>query len=260
MFRLLVESACKFSFVFVLVSALFFVADAESQNSVTKLVRVMPVDGSPDFDPVDNESYVTSVVAPLVVEVRAGASVKEGDDVVFTVVLTGGVSTQDIVVPLTYAGTASSGIDYLGFPNFVVIESGESFATVSFPSVEDAVVEVDESVSVTVGSNTGYILGGVTTAEVVIQDFSPAQSLGKLVTDDSTDGAVAVGDVLTYTVTMTNTGNTTLTGVVVSDALITPNSITCPNVAPGATCQLVGTYTVTQADADAGNLRNTAVV
>ena len=82
----------------------------------------------------------------------------------------------------------------------------------------------------------------------------------KALTNDSTGGAVAVGDVLTYTVTMTNTGNTTLANVVVSDALITPNSITCPNVAPGATCQLVGTYTVTQADADAGNIRNTAVV
>ena len=71
---------------------------------------------------------------------------------------------------------------------------------------------------------------------------------------------VAVGDELTYTVTRTNTGNTTLANVVVSDALITPNSNTCASVAPGATCQLVGTYTVTQADADAGNIRNTAVV
>ncbi|WP_139187839.1 OmpA family protein [Pseudoxanthomonas sp. CF385] len=89
---------------------------------------------------------------------------------------------------------------------------------------------------------------------------TPGQSLVKAMTADSTGGAVAVGDVLTYTVTMTNTGNTTLANVVMSDALITPNSITCPNVAPGATCQLVGTYTVTQADADAGNIRNTAVV
>ncbi|WP_093489189.1 OmpA family protein [Pseudoxanthomonas sp. YR558] len=89
---------------------------------------------------------------------------------------------------------------------------------------------------------------------------TPSQTLVKALTGDSTGGAVAAGDVLTYTVTMTNTGNTTLTGVVVSDALITPNSTTCPNVAPGATCQLVGTYTVTQADADAGNIRNTAVV
>ncbi|MGB9101942.1 MAG: OmpA family protein [Stenotrophomonas indicatrix] len=89
---------------------------------------------------------------------------------------------------------------------------------------------------------------------------NPSQTLVKALTNDSTGGAVAVGDVLTYTVTMTNTGNTTLTGVVVNDALIVPNSTACASVAPGATCQLVGTYTVTQADADAGNIRNTAVV
>ncbi len=92
---------------------------------------------------------------------------------------------------------------------------------------------------------------------------NPAQELEKLLTgnaDGDASGTVSVGDVLTYTVTMTNTGNTTLANVVVSDALITPNSNTCASVAPGATCQLVGTYTVTQADADAGNIRNTAVV
>ena len=89
---------------------------------------------------------------------------------------------------------------------------------------------------------------------------TPGQSLVKALTGDSTGGAVAVGDELTYTITLSNTGNTTLTGVVVNDALITPSSITCASVAPGATCQLVGTYTVTQADADAGNIRNTAVV
>ncbi|WP_162338811.1 DUF7507 domain-containing protein [Pseudoxanthomonas japonensis] len=89
---------------------------------------------------------------------------------------------------------------------------------------------------------------------------TPGQSLVKALTGDSTGGAVAVGDELTYTITLSNTGNTTLTGVVVNDALITPSSISCASVAPGATCQLVGTYTVTQADADAGNIRNTAVV
>ncbi len=92
---------------------------------------------------------------------------------------------------------------------------------------------------------------------------NPALTLVKALTgnaDGDASGTVSVGDVLTYTVTMTNTGNTTLANVVVSDALIAPDSTACPDVAPGATCRLVGTYTVTQADADAGNIHNTAVV
>ncbi len=84
------------------------------------------------------------------------------------------------------------------------------------------------------------------------------QELSKAVTADSTGGDAAVGDVLTYTVTLTNRSNATLANVELSDALITPRSIVCASVAPGAVCQLVGTYTVTQADADAGVVRNTA--
>jgi len=84
------------------------------------------------------------------------------------------------------------------------------------------------------------------------------QTLVKAVTADSNGGDAAVGDVLTYTVTLTNRSNATLLDVEVSDALITPHSVVCASVAPGATCQLVGGYTVTQADADAGQIRNTA--
>ncbi|WP_157074160.1 OmpA family protein [Pseudoxanthomonas mexicana] len=97
-----------------------------------------------------------------------------------------------------------------------------------------------------------------TTSTSITQTSS--QILVKALTNDSTGGAVVVGDVLTYTVTLTNTGNTTFAGVTVNDALTIPSSITCASVVPGATCQLVGTYTVTQADADAGTIRNTAVV
>ncbi|KAB8164906.1 DUF11 domain-containing protein [Lysobacter maris] len=95
----------------------------------------------------------------------------------------------------------------------------------------------------------------------VTVDAQPAQTLLKELTDNADEdgsGTVSVDDTLTYTVTATNTGNTTLTDVVVNDSRITPNTITCATVAPGATCVLSGTYVVTQADADAGTIRNTA--
>jgi len=76
--------------------------------------------------------------------------------------------------------------------------------------------------------------------------------------DEDGDGLVSADDTLTYTVTMTNTGTATLSGVVVSDNLITPNSITCATVAPTNTCVLTGTYTATQADIDGGEIFNTA--
>ena len=71
---------------------------------------------------------------------------------------------------------------------------------------------------------------------------------------------VVLGSVLTYTVTATNTGNVTLNNVVVSDndLPLDPASNTCASVAVGDTCVLAGTYTVTQADVDAGEVVNTA--
>ncbi|HQZ62988.1 MAG TPA: hypothetical protein PK021_11340, partial [Dokdonella sp.] len=77
--------------------------------------------------------------------------------------------------------------------------------------------------------------------------------------DGDGSGSVTQGDVLTYTITVTNTGNVPLTNVVVSDPLITPTGGTtpCASVAVGGTCTLIGTYTVTAADVTTGSISNT---
>lgn len=75
--------------------------------------------------------------------------------------------------------------------------------------------------------------------------------------DNDGNAQVTSGDVLTYTVTATNTGAAVLTNVVVSDPSIAPASTTCASVLPTQTCALTGTYTVTAADASAGNVTNT---
>ena len=77
--------------------------------------------------------------------------------------------------------------------------------------------------------------------------------------DGDASGTVTQGDVLTYTVTVTNTGNIPLTNVIVTDSLITPTGGTtpCATVAVGGTCTLIGTYTVTAADVTTGSITNT---
>ncbi|NCA71969.1 MAG: DUF11 domain-containing protein, partial [Sphingobacteriia bacterium] len=85
----------------------------------------------------------------------------------------------------------------------------------------------------------------------------PELTLEKVLSD--APEPIALDSVLTYTVTATNTGNVTLTNVVVSDSLITPASETCASVAVGETCVLTGTYRVTQTDVDAGQVVNTAI-
>ncbi len=82
------------------------------------------------------------------------------------------------------------------------------------------------------------------------------------VVDVDSNGTDA-GDTIDYTFTVQNTGNVTLTGATVTDPLL-GGTISCPaaaSIAPGqiAACPSV-TYTLTQADINAGSRSNTASV
>ena len=78
-----------------------------------------------------------------------------------------------------------------------------------------------------------------------------------------TNEAADPGDLITYSFTVRNTGNVTLTNVLVADPLVP--TITCqtsknpiPSLAPGAQETCTGSYAITQADLDAGKKDNTA--
>jgi uncharacterized repeat protein (TIGR01451 family) len=76
-------------------------------------------------------------------------------------------------------------------------------------------------------------------------------------------GYSKVGDVIHYTITATNTGNTTLAAVTITDPNATLGTCTPVNgssLAPAATMTCSATHTVTQADIDAGHYLNTACV
>ncbi len=82
-----------------------------------------------------------------------------------------------------------------------------------------------------------------------------------LVDDTNGSGRVDAGDTVSYTFTVTNTGNVTLAPVTVSDALLGLVDAACVDLlAPGATatCSTVGTYVLTLADVNAGGVENTA--
>ncbi|HET9520758.1 MAG TPA: hypothetical protein VFO73_06925, partial [Candidatus Limnocylindrales bacterium] len=87
---------------------------------------------------------------------------------------------------------------------------------------------------------------------------SPALTLDKTATPATYD---SVGDVISYSYLLTNSGNVTL----VAPFTITDNKATdeaCPatptSLAPGATITCTASYTITQADLNAGSVTNTA--
>jgi hypothetical protein len=100
----------------------------------------------------------------------------------------------------------------------------------------------------------------LTASDSVIEDDNFSQSvdlsLSKSLSGQS-DTPVILDTTLDYEVVATNTGNVTLTDIVVSDDLLGTN-VACATLAPSETCVLTGTYTVTQADVNAGEVVNTA--
>ncbi|WP_162182034.1 DUF11 domain-containing protein [Arthrobacter sp. PAMC 25486] len=93
---------------------------------------------------------------------------------------------------------------------------------------------------------------------------APAMTFTKTADDSAVQNPTQVGDVITYNFTANNTGNVTLTGVVINDALAGLSELvytwpgTAGTLTPGETVTATATYAITQADIDAGQVANTA--
>ncbi len=72
----------------------------------------------------------------------------------------------------------------------------------------------------------------------------------------------AADQLVTYSFVVTNTGNVTLTDVMVTDPMPGLSAVTCPSttLAPAASMTCTATYTTTPADVAGGSITNVATV
>ena len=79
-------------------------------------------------------------------------------------------------------------------------------------------------------------------------------------TDENNDGIIQAGETITYTLSVTNNGNVTISNLTITDPLVTVMGGPLATLAPGATdnTTFTATYIITQADIDAGMVTNTA--
>ncbi|MBL8829467.1 MAG: hypothetical protein JNM18_20980, partial [Planctomycetaceae bacterium] len=110
---------------------------------------------------VDNETPPTLTLA-----LSANSMSEVSGTVTMSATITGATSTQDIVVPFTLGGTATSGSDYTTTPGFgstasgtITILAGQTVGTVVLTSVDDL---LDEGISESIAINVGTIPSSVT--------------------------------------------------------------------------------------------------
>ena len=180
-------------------------------------------------------------------------TVTEGDVLTYTVTAnnTGNIPLTNVVVtdPLTAPGTITCANVAVG-ANCVL----SGIYTVTRADVKNAAIRNTGSATST--QVAGPLTSTLNTAVVGTPQMTVLKTMPRNADGDGS-GTVTQGDVLTFKVSATNNGNIPLNNVVVTDPLTVPNTITCATVAIGATCDLLGTYTVTAADVGSGTISNT---
>ncbi len=234
---------------------------------------------TPDPDKKDNgkaESEVDNLDTTLTVTKTAsapadGVSYKRGEKVAYTITVTnnGNVDYKNVAVTDAAAGftsekfdlavgetkTFNTGIEHVITEDDIVSGSFTNTAKAEADPITDPKTKQD----VTPSGEASETIGG-DSADKKIDDARPKLVLTK--TSDVAEGTLLKeGDVVNYTVVVSNTGNLTLSNVKVTDklagaVLAEGESETIDSLEPGESATLHYSYTVTQADVVNGSVTN----
>ena len=143
-------------------------------------------------------------------------------------------------------------------------------ATVTLPAAQtvtqaqiDSVLPIEKMVAVTACAPDKQTLSQTATANTDINQ-SPGVSIVKSATSVGSVGdnatTIQIGEVINYEIVVSNTGNVTLTDVVVTDRTLKINLGAVSSLPVRASATLFATQTVTADQFDSGAIRNTAAV
>ncbi|WP_299316053.1 hypothetical protein, partial [uncultured Aquimarina sp.] len=241
-------------------------------------------DGTPDTDaPVeDDETNFTPSVPELLLIKRVSNVTSAGatgllDDVIeytFTVENTGNVSIDTITIDDTLTGSTDLPVT----PSTLLPgEIGTATATYTITQTDIDTGSVTNSATVEGEDPNGDPVVDVSddgdeTVDGPDADSDPtndptlldlAQDAELTMTKTSVLGGTgAVGDIITYTFTVENTGNVSIDTITIDDTLTgsTDLPVTPSTLLPGEIGTATATYTITQTDVDTGSVTNSATV
>ena len=171
-------------------------------NNDTRFATISPTEGSFEVSIRDDETLTASIAANA-------ENVAEGNDVTFTVTLTGGVPADDVSIPFETSGSATVVDDYdapkgaITFPpgdstgkaGVLEISAGELKGTITFPVLADGISENEETLKVEIFSAATDVRAGsvsatdnIATTKILDQD---ALTVSIADAPSVTEGAVA---------------------------------------------------------------------
>jgi uncharacterized repeat protein (TIGR01451 family) len=239
-----------------------------NSDSVTDISGTTATDDTPTTTPI---TQVSSIALVKTADISAFSSPPVVDDIIsytFEITNTGNTTLTEVDVTDMLLGT-----DVVGGPIATLIPgvvnstiTGTYALTqsdINAGFVENtATVDATDPNLVTVTDTSGTTNTNDTPTTTPITQVS---SIGLVKTADisALSSPPAVDDIISYTFEITNTGNTTLTAIDVTDVLLGTNVVGGPiaTLIPGAVnSSITGTYALTQNDINAGFVENTATV
>jgi large repetitive protein len=132
--------------------------DAYAQGTQTLAPVTITGTTGANYEAVNTTGTINNTVVDdadaTTVSLAGSASVNEGAAGSYTVSLTNAAQTNDVVVTLSYSGTASSGADYTGVTT-VTIPAGSISANFNINTIDDLIAEGNEDFTFTIVSATG---------------------------------------------------------------------------------------------------------
>lgn len=165
---------------------------------------------------------ITPALSASIAVSPASLNEDSGNAFTYTVTLSQ-TSSSATTVNLSRSGTATSGTDYTGAVNSVVVPANATTASFAVTPVADSFDEPDETVTFTVVNGTGYAVGSpaIATATIVDDDAPPALSIDDISVNEGNSGTTTA----TFTVSLSAaSGQTVSVNYATADGTATAGS------------------------------------
>jgi predicted extracellular nuclease len=210
-------------------------------NGATFYLRWQDFDATGADDGLAIDDFSLSVSSPLptvsIAAQDANAAEAGQDPGTFRITRTGD-TTNSLTVNYTVSGTSTNGTDYTPtLTGAATIAAGQSFVDITITPVDDALIEGNETLSLTLSPSANYTVGTPSDTVTIVDNDAPATPTVNLSVsaNASTEAGTTVITVTAATTSGAVSGNQTVslgvsgTGITTSDYYLSNTTITIPN-------------------------------